>query len=73
MARGLKFRIEVIDGLHYPYSENKGADQLSVTAKLICVFVSAYAKGRFSHNVAQFIHEISIEFRIRNTLLEKFL
>ena len=30
-----------------PYSENKGADQL--TAKLICVLVFAFAKSRFSH------------------------
>ena len=28
MARGLKFRIKVVEGLYYPYSENKGADQL---------------------------------------------
>ena len=28
MTRGLKFRIEVVEGLYYPYSENKGADQL---------------------------------------------
>ena len=28
MARGLKFRIEVVEGFNYPYSENKGADQL---------------------------------------------
>ena len=28
MARGLKFRIYVEEGLYYPYSENKGADQL---------------------------------------------
>ena len=28
MARGLKFRMEVVEGLYYPYSENKGADQL---------------------------------------------
>ena len=28
MARGLKFRIRVVDGLYYPCSENKGADQL---------------------------------------------
>ena len=28
MARGLKFRIEVVEGLYYPFSENKGADQL---------------------------------------------
>ena len=28
MARGFKFLIEVKEGFHYPYSENKGADQL---------------------------------------------
>ena len=28
MARGLKFRIQKVDGLYYPCSENKGADQL---------------------------------------------
>ena len=28
MARGLKFRIKEVEGLYYPYSENKGADQL---------------------------------------------
>ena len=25
---GLKFRMQVVEGLYYPYSENKGADQL---------------------------------------------
>ena len=28
IARGLKFRIKEEAGLYYPYSENKGADQL---------------------------------------------
>ena len=28
MARGLKFRIKIVQGLYYPCSENKGADQL---------------------------------------------
>ena len=28
MARGLKFRIYEVEGLYYPGSENKGADQL---------------------------------------------
>ena len=55
MTRGLKFRIKVVERLYYPYSENKGADQLSVTAQLICVFVLAYAKSRFSYNEAQMI------------------
>ena len=28
MAQDLKFRIQVVERLYYPYSENKGADQL---------------------------------------------
>ena len=28
MARGLKFRVYIVEGLNYPYSENKGTDQL---------------------------------------------
>ena len=28
MARGLKFWIKEVEGLYYPCSENKGADQL---------------------------------------------
>ena len=28
MARGLKFRIKVGEGLYYPFSKNKDADQL---------------------------------------------
>ena len=28
MARGLKFRFKEVEGLYYPCSENKGADQL---------------------------------------------
>ena len=28
MARGLKFRTKEVEGLYYPCSENKGADQL---------------------------------------------
>ena len=46
MARGLKFRIKEVEGLYYLCSKTKGADQL------ICVFVFAYAKSRFSHNAA---------------------
>ena len=51
IARGLKFRIKVEEGLYYPCSENKGADQL------ICVFVFAYAKRWFSHDAAQIYHK----------------
>ena len=38
--------------MYYPSSENKGADQLRGTAKLICVFVFAYADCWFSHEAA---------------------
>ena len=47
IAGELKFRILKVEGLYYSYSEN------IVTAQLICVFVFAYAKSRFSHNEAQ--------------------
>ena len=50
MARGLKFQIQVEEGLYYPYSENKGADQLSLQQ-----LIFAYAKSRFSHNLAKII------------------
>ena len=49
----LKFRIYEVEGLYYPCNENKGADQLRVTAQLICVLVFAYAKSWFSHDAAQ--------------------
>ena len=52
MTRGLKFWIKKVEGLYYPCSEKKGADQLCGYWKLICVFVFAYAKSRFSHNEA---------------------
>ena len=52
MARGLIFWIKEVEGLYYPSSENKGADQLCGYPKLICVFVFAYAKCWFSHDAA---------------------
>ena len=45
--------------MYYPCSENKGADQLrgySLTAKLICIFVFAYADCWFSHEAAQLLN-----------------
>ena len=53
-ARSLKFRIKE-EEVYYPCSENKGADQLRGTAKLICVFVFAYANCWFSHVVAHIV------------------
>ena len=56
MASGLKFWIYEVEGLYYPSSENKGAlISFAVTAKLICVYVFAYAKMRFSHEEAQML------------------
>ena len=37
--------------------ENKDADQLCGTAQLICAFVFAYAKCRFSHDAAQIMED----------------
>ena len=52
--------------MFYLCSENKGAHQLrgnlisfAVTAKLICVFVFAYSKSRFSHDAAHFVLTIT--------------
>ena len=56
MARGLTFRIQKEEGLYYPLSENK------VTAQLICVFVVACAKSRFSHNEAHTHNEAHMGF-----------
>ena len=57
MARGLKFRIKKVGGLYYLCSENKGVISFAVTAKLICVFVFAYAKCLFSHDAAQMLQK----------------
>ena len=43
--------------MYYLCSENKGA----VTAQLICAFVFAYAKSRFSHDVAQLMFCLNTE------------
>ena len=50
MARGLKFRIYIVEGLYYQCSENKGADQLHGDVRL-CF---AYSKRRFSHDAAHY-------------------
>ena len=51
MARGFKFRIKVVEGLYYLYSEKQR--RFAASAKLICVFVFAFAKSWFSHDAAQ--------------------
>ena len=50
-------------------AETKTLISFAVTAKLICVFVFAYAKSRFSHDVAHFIFErpyslVSVQYLI---------
>ena len=56
IARRLKVLIKQVEGLYYLYSETKGADQLhsyhTAPTQLICSFVFAYAKSRFSHDAA---------------------
>ena len=55
IARDLKFQTWEVEGLYYLCSENKGADQLrfKCAALLICAFVFAYVKIRFSQHAAQ--------------------
>ena len=52
-VRSLKFRTYVEEELYYPSSENQGVISFAVTAKLICVFIFAYADCWFSHEAAQ--------------------
>ena len=42
-------------------AKTKALISFAVTAKLICVFVFAYAKSRFSHDEAQIVVEIDQE------------
>ena len=49
IASGLKFRIKEVEGFTIRASKTKALVSIVVTAKLICVFVYAYAKSRFSN------------------------
>ena len=64
IVRGLKFRISVVEGLYYPYSEKKALISFAVTAKLICVFVFANAKIRFFHDTAHICYQTRLIFDI---------
>ena len=48
MAKGLKFQIKQEEG-SYCVVKTKALISCTVTAQLICVFVFAYAKSRFSY------------------------
>ena len=52
MARSLKFWIEKVEGLYYPCSENKGADQLRGYHEADLRLCFRICKSRFSHNEA---------------------
>ena len=46
-------------------AKTKSLISFAVTAKLICVFVFAYAKSRFSHDAAQIANN-SLEYECLN-------
>ena len=52
MVRGLKFQIKEVEGLYYPYSENKGADQLRGHREAGLRLYFRICKNRFSHDAA---------------------
>ena len=53
MARSLKFQIKKVEGLYYPCSENKGADQLCGNHEADLRLCFRICKIQFSHNEAQ--------------------
>ena len=55
MARGLKFQIYEVEGLHYLCRENKGADQLCGIRAADLPLFFAYTRSRFSHDGAYMI------------------
>ena len=55
MARGLKFRIKEVEGLYYPCSENKGADQLRGYREADLRLCFRICKSRFSHDKAHLV------------------
>ena len=70
MAGSLKFQILGEEGLYYPCSENKGADQLHRYHEVDLRLVFAYAKSHFFHDMAKFI-QVDIEVdRDPNRLLQ---
>ena len=63
---GLKLRIKEVEGyvlsglLYYLCSKNKGLISCAVSLQLICTFVFAYAKIRFSHDMAQTTAHVAV-------------
>ena len=82
MARGLKFRIQEVEGLYYPCSENEGADQLRgyheadlrlcfrVCKKTVFSHDAAYIAWRFmNHVLRKSISNISEEVELEPVCL----
>ena len=60
LERRYNFGFLEAEELCYLCGESKGADQLHcVTAQLLCAFVFAYAKSRFSHDAANIIFNMN--------------
>ena len=54
MFRDLKFQIQEVEGLYcINAAKTKALISCVVTVQLICAFVFAYAKCRFTHDAAQ--------------------
>ena len=69
-ARSLKFWTEVEE---IPVAKTKALISFAVTAKLICVFVFAYADCWFSHEAAHllnrmqaFVYKLKMELKFKN-------
>ena len=54
-------------------AKTKVLNSFSVTAKLICVFVFAYAENRFSHDAAQILMQFLIAKKLKKVNLKKTL
>ena len=77
MARGLKFRIKKVEGLYYPCSENKGADQLRGYREAdlrLCFRIckKPVFSGRGSINACNFTDPILHETRIMGNIRHNY-
>ena len=52
-----RFQIKIEEGLYYLSTKTKALISFVVAAELICAFVFAYAKSRFSHNEAHIVYK----------------
>ena len=76
MARGLKFQIKIAEGLYYPCSKNKGADQLRGHRKTDLRLCFSICKNLFfslrgSNNVITEAASISLESTYLSHVMRK--